>query len=85
MNDGGVSINNNSSSSSSSSGGGSGLSCSGNKSQIDLPRPPEDLPRQMYENLPLKERGHNNVGGSSTRSPTTATTPPTPAPRNCIY
>lgn len=73
---------------------GIGIVGGATKSQLgDLPRPPDDLPRQMYENLPLKERGHNNLGTSSSgRSPTSnsaaggaTATPPTPAPRNCIY
>lgn len=62
----------------------SATSASSNKVQ-DLPRPPDDLPRQMYENLPLKERGHNNVGIPATRAPAPPASPPTPAPRNCIY
>lgn len=63
----------------------SAASANSNKVQ-DLPRPPDDLPRQMYENLPLKERGHtNNVGIPSVRAPPPPASPPTPAPRNCIY
>ncbi|KAF4528306.1 hypothetical protein B566_EDAN014982 [Ephemera danica] len=48
-------------------------------SDAHLPRPPEDLPRQIYENIPLKER-KLSPGNNMCPSPS-FTNPPPPPPR----
>ncbi|XP_054271842.1 tyrosine-protein phosphatase non-receptor type 11-like isoform X3 [Macrosteles quadrilineatus] len=49
-------------------------------SDVHLPRPPEDIPRQIYENIPLKER-KLSATGYNIGPPPPSLAPPPPPPR----
>ncbi|XP_059488410.1 tyrosine-protein phosphatase corkscrew-like isoform X3 [Neocloeon triangulifer] len=51
------------------------------ESEVTLPRPPEELPHQIYENIPLKERKNPANSNSINICPPMSYAPPPPLPR----
>ncbi|XP_065348923.1 tyrosine-protein phosphatase non-receptor type 11-like isoform X1 [Cloeon dipterum] len=49
--------------------------------EVTLPRPPEEIPHQIYENIPLKERKTPVNSNSINICPPTSYAPPPPLPR----